>query len=322
MTFRFDHSVASDAASYAPALQCRGGCTFTSHKTALCKGQSYVMITLRLHKTACYDRYMSFTSMWQWFRDVNPWRGMMLSMVIFVLYGVYALGDSQGALRVLLIVVPVGLALDYFLHYFHATERKQKFPESGLITSLIVSVLMPLSVDWRIAVASVCLAILSKHFIRFRGEHVFNPASFGVLVVSLFVAFPLAWWPDGYIWLAIILGLLNLWRTRKYAQAVSFLVPYFAFLFIINQDVTIAALTLPFFFICFMLPEPVTSQGGWRGQITFGLIAGIGAILVSYAPQIGSAALPAGLLLANLSRYLWRDPAPKYALTPGFAPQK
>lgn len=277
---------------------------------------------------------MDTNKAWVWFREacpvpklkdfwygVNPWRGMMLSMIVFVLYGVYALGDVQGALRVLLLVVPIGIVLDFALHYWSGTHRKMKFPESGLITSLIVSVLMPFGVDWHIAIAAVCLAILSKHFLRVKNEHIFNPASFGVVVVSVFAPFPLAWWPDGYIWLAIILGLLNLWRTRKYVQALSFLIPYFIFLFTVTHDATVAALSLPFFFICFMLPEPVTSQGGYRGQAVFGLICAVGAIAAVYVPQIASAALPAGLLLANLSRFVWKDGAPKYAAAPGFAPQ-
>lgn len=247
---------------------------------------------------------------------------MLISLIIMVLYGIWALGDVRGSLTVLLMVVPVGLALDYILHYLQNTTLKGKFPESGLITSLIVTVLMPLQVAPPIAIGSIILAILSKHFVRYGGEHVFNPASFGVVVVSLFTPFPLAWWPDGYIWLAILLGVVNLWRTRKYFQAITFLAVYLVFLFTIVNDSKIALLSLPFFFACFMLPEPVTSEGGIKGQIFFGLSASVGAIIATYIPAISMASLPAGLMLANLTRYLWKDNSPKYSLTPGFVPQK
>ncbi|PIR45201.1 MAG: hypothetical protein COV10_00810 [Candidatus Vogelbacteria bacterium CG10_big_fil_rev_8_21_14_0_10_51_16] len=272
--------------------------------------------------------------MWPWLRgaltvsniksvwlEVNPWRGMMLSMVILVVYGIFALGNLLGALRVLALVVPAGLLLNYALHHLHATPQKGKFPESGFITTLIVSVLMPFDVSAGIALGAITFAILSKHFLRLRGEHLFNPASLGVVGVSLFVTFPLAWWPDGYLWLVILLGLINLWRTRKYVQVATFLLIYFAFLFTITERMDVAALSLPFFFAMFMLPEPVTSQGGLRGQFFFGLIVALGAIVANECAWLAAVALPTGLLVANLSRYLITDPAPKYAITPGFTPQ-
>ena len=265
---------------------------------------------------------MNIEKMWHWFREVNPWRGMMLSMILFVLYGVYALGDPVAAVRVILFVVPLGLILDYALHHSHPTARKGKFPESGLITSLIVTVLMPLGVAPLIAFMSVALAILSKHFIRFKGEHVFNPASFGVVITSLFAPFALGWWPDGYIWLAIILGVINLWRTRKYFQMLAFALIYLVFLAFAFKGLSVnVLLALPFFFMAFMLPEPVTSEGGVRGQIQFGVIAAGGAVIATFIPALAPVALPAGLMLANLSRFTWKNPAPKYALTQGFSPQ-
>src|SRR5213595_1601956 len=59
---------------------------------------------------------------------------------------------------------------------------------------------------WWIYVATAAVAILSKHLIRFRGRHIFNPSNIGLVLCFLILgkgrADPLDfWWAEMSIWL-------------------------------------------------------------------------------------------------------------------------
>jgi enediyne biosynthesis protein E5 len=236
---------------------------------------------------------------------INPWRAMLVYMMILALYGVYALGDALGALRILAVAVPVGVGLDYYLHKIGGSSPKfGAFPQSGLISSLIVSVLMPIGVNPLVVVAAVAAAVGSKHYIRFAGAHLFNPAAFGVTVTALLFRHPLGWWPDSYFWLVILLGAVNVWRVRKQWQVLGFLVIY-AVLLTVVVGVNITGLgSIPLFFALFMLPEPVTSKPGKKRELIFGVIVAVTAIICTVIPLLAPVALTLGLLAGNASRFV------------------
>src|SRR5207237_6913809 len=66
---------------------------------------------------------------------------------------------------------------------------------------------------WWIYVATAAVSLLSKHVIRWRGEHIFNPSNIG-LVLCFFVlprtrAAPLDfWWVPMSVWLALALAVI------------------------------------------------------------------------------------------------------------------
>ena len=68
---------------------------------------------------------------------------------------------------------------------------------------------------WWIFAGTAALALLSKHVLRFRGRHVFNPSNLGLVVCFLVLgserADPLAfWWGPLSVWLVLALGLIVL----------------------------------------------------------------------------------------------------------------
>ena len=79
-------------------------------------------------------------------------------MSTITLFGVYALGYPLQSLFILCTVVPFGVTLDYLLHIYQNTGRSG-FPTCGLISSLILSSLMPLGVAWYIPFIAITLAI-------------------------------------------------------------------------------------------------------------------------------------------------------------------
>lgn len=241
------------------------------------------------------------------FKKLNPWRAMAIYMICLALYGIYALGNPVATIKILAVAVPVGLVLDYALHKIGGSRPKfGAFPQSGLISALIVSVLMPAGISLLVVAVAAALAVASKHYLRFDDEHIFNPAAFGVTITALVFKHPLGWWPDSYIWLAIVFGLVNIWRVKKYWQVLSFAVIYLLALSVLFGSNFPALAALPWFFMLFMLPEPVTSSPGLKQEIVFGSVVAAGAIASLYFKPLGPVALTLGLLAANASRYGWR----------------
>lgn len=258
----------------------------------------------------------TLTAYWKKYKAISPWTAMVAYMATFVVWGVLFLPPQDDRALIAAAVIPAGMLLDYLLHKLQTGRPNWK---SALITSSIVTVLMPPDVDLGIAVLAVTLAIASKHFLLVgkAKKHVFNPAGFGVAVTAALFGYSLGWWPDSYLWLAIALGLLNVWRVRKFTQIVSYAVVYLVLVTLtagfpsgslVFSDLGIQTLpvALPYFFMLFMLPEPVTSLQPRWGQIQFGALAALVAFGVSYLPIVGGAAVIWGLLAANVYARLRR----------------
>ncbi len=254
---------------------------------------------------------------WKRYKAISPWTAMAAYMATFVAWGILFLPPQGERALIAAVVIPVGMLLDYVLHKLQTGRPNW---QSALITSSIVTVLMPPGVNLGVAVLAVALAIGSKHFLllgRDHKRHVFNPAGFGVAVTAALFGYSLGWWPDSYIWLAVFFGLLNVWRVRKFPQIVSYAVVYlvlvslavgfpaggFSYSGLAGQSLPVA---LPYFFILFMLPEPMTSLQPRWSQIQFGALAALVGFGASYVPVIGGAAVIWGLLAANVFARLRR----------------
>lgn len=229
-------------------------------------------------------------------------------MAALLVWGLLFLPPADDRLAIAAAVIPTGILLDYLLHRWQ-TGRPNL--QSSLITATIVTLLMPSDVSLGIAVLAVVTAVGSKHFLLWRKKHIFNPAAFGVTVTAVVFGYALGWWPDsytdynGYFLLAVVLGISNLWRVRKFWQAASFAAGYLVLVYGLGAqqvpDLTYQTLPvlLPWFFLFFMLPEPVTSLQPRRQQITFGFITAVVAFGLSYVGTVSAVSLLLGLLVAN-----------------------
>ncbi|MSU75886.1 hypothetical protein EXS54_00190 [Patescibacteria group bacterium] len=251
---------------------------------------------------------------WKKYKAISPWVAMYAYAVTFVLWGIIFLDPHVDRAIIAAVVIPTGLILDYALHKLQTGKPNW---QSALITSSIVTLLMPPDINLGIAFLAIALAIASKHFILVSKRHVFNPAGFGVAMTAAIFGYSLGWWPDSFLWLTLAFGLLNVWRVKKFPQIISFTVVYIVLLTLVagfpsgsltysdlgTQTLPIA---LPVFFILFMLPEPMTSiQPKWK-QIQFGALAAIGAVGFSYVSILAGAAVIWGLLVANIFARLRR----------------
>ena len=183
---------------------------------------------------------------------------------------------------------------------------------------------------WWIFVGTSAVSLLSKHVIRWRGEHIFNPSNFGLVLCFLLLgrtrAAPLDfWWGPMSAWLAIALtlivagGFLILRRLKLLRVAIGFWVSFavaigalalaghmmvarwhlgpisgfqFWWVLVTSPEVLV--------FLFFMITDPKTAPRSPSGRLAYaislGLLAGvlIAPTITEYAAKVallGSLAL-------------------------------
>lgn len=173
--------------------------------------------------------------------------------------------------------------------------KKNIFPNSAIISAFIVLGIMDYLQPWYILLVFSVLPVISKHIIRFRKKHIFNPANFALFIATAF-GIPLYWNLEANIPLIIIFGLYFAYTFKKLPHILGFLI-FFSLplaLFKINPLSLIG-----WFFIFIMLIEPKTSGYGNLRGLVFGSICGLGAFLmIKYAH--GYDAFVCALFIANL----------------------
>ncbi len=169
---------------------------------------------------------------------------------------------------------------------------------------------------WWIFAGTAALALLSKHLIRFRGEHVFNPSNIGLVICFLALGStrvdPLEfWWApmSPFMALALIVivagGFAILLRLHLFVIAASFWLTFAGAIGVValaGHEMTarwhLGPITGGHFwwvlvsspeilvFLFFMITDPKTVPGGFRGRATFGACVGLLAALL-IAPLTG-----------------------------------
>ncbi len=151
--------------------------------------------------------------------------------------------------------------------------------QSAVISGALVALLLAPGTELKIVWLAVVVAIASKQLFRFpRGTHIFNPAAFGLLMITIFWGNKITWWGFANPYLVIIIGGIILYRLKR----LSLLFAYLCFRVIgsclfngtlINIDI----LLLPNLFFAFiMLVEPKTTPAK-RGQ-QWQFAAGVGLL--------------------------------------------
>lgn len=188
--------------------------------------------------------------------------------------------------------------------------------ESSLITALILFFVLGSpsnSYEWVGVAYAGLIAMVSKYVVTWRSAHIFNPAAFGVLVVSLMGIGNGAWWIANTALFVpmLVAGYLVLLKLRCFELFFVFFVP--ALMLIITNTIsgsnftsaTWTALTLyPLLFLgTIMLTEPSTMPTSRHMRLVFGAIVGL---LFASTFDLGfTASSPhLALILGNLFAFL------------------
>ena len=170
---------------------------------------------------------------------------------------------------------------------------------SGYISGISISILVRSPVLWPYALGAV-ISIMSKHVLRVKGRHLWNPTNFGIcalLFLAPFAVAPLSvqWgndlWPMLVIW---VVG-LNAVRLAKRAHiTVAYVVSFFAFAYVRTLitgsafAAEIAPITGPMYqlFALFMITDPKTSVSSRRGAIGVACLVAFVEMLLRLAEVI------------------------------------
>lgn len=207
-------------------------------------------------------------------------------LLLFDLYAVSTPGFSRTAAQ-FAAGMSTCVLLDAGLAYF--VDGLLLFPLSGLISSMGLLLLCDSHTVWVYPVIGAT-AILSKHFLRLNGRHIFNPLNFAVVMGLVFLPGAMTtnagrW--GGSLWgMAAVaaFGVLTVYRAKRLELSAAYVAVFLAgagirsFLtgapfLVVARPITGAAFQL---FTFFMITDPATTPQSRTGRISFG--AGLAAM--------------------------------------------
>jgi Na+-translocating ferredoxin:NAD+ oxidoreductase subunit D len=220
-------------------------------------------------------------------------------LILFALY-ISFIGKDELFLLSLGISLIAAIVTDSVITYLK--KKKIIITEGSVASGLIIGYVMASSQVWWMIVLGAVLAISSKHIIKSKARHIFNPAGFGV-VATVFLLGASTEWKGAYLWYIIIpIGIYFIYKIRKLEIVASYFIASFILFgiqsMIQNTPVLNTLGYLNYFFIFIMLIEPMTTPVAKWGKIVFGLGAGV-MIFVLYLFGVKEAEL-LGLLSLNI----------------------
>jgi len=183
-------------------------------------------------------------------------------------------------------------------------EHKPVITESSIISGLIIGCVLSSDNPWWIFLLASFLAVSSKHLIRFRRKHLFNPAAFGIfLSIILFGAF--TQWKGTYMWHILLpFGLYFISRVQKLEVLLGYGLTTLGLFGIqaIMQNTPLLNIFgyLSYFYIFIMMIEPKTTPIKRRGKFIFGMGVAASIFILTECGARFDAEL-ASLLILNLS---------------------
>jgi Na+-translocating ferredoxin:NAD+ oxidoreductase RnfD subunit len=185
----------------------------------------------------------------------------------------------------LLLFRPIAIALisaltfESGLNYFR--NKIFQISESSLITGLIIGYVVAGDQAWWIIALASLIAILSKHFIRIKNKHIFNPAAFGIFLVIVLLNGQTQW-SGTYFWYILIpFGAYFALKIRKIEVIAGYVVVSFL---LFGTQALLHRTSLvnifgyfSYFFIFILIIEPKTTPVKKAGKYLFG--SGIAALI-------------------------------------------
>lgn len=225
-------------------------------------------------------------------------RFSIYNLLIIFLFSLYLLGIFQfrweKVLLQLIFAVSGAVVLGIFFDYIEL-KRFQR-PLTPFITGLIIGLVAQFGEQPLTLFTIGALSMLIKFAVKLDGRHIFNPAAGGLFLGLLFSSYP-SWWAGGsnfwlfWVWIPILLL-----KFKRWAPMAGFLVPV-----VILSGINILLSSSLLFFISVMLIEPKTSPAEVKLGLVYGLVVGIGYLVVS---QTSFDPLISSLIIGNLGARL------------------
>ena len=223
-------------------------------------------------------------------------------IIYLVCFGVFLKfrGEHYSFLFSVLTAVTAAVVIESFILYLKT--RKFQITESSVITGLIIGfVLSSYEPWWKLALAAV-LAISSKHLLRFRQKHIFNPAALGIFLITV-IFDASTQWKGTYLWYILVpFGLYFTNKIRKIEVIAGYLLVSLGLFgtqaLLLNVPLGNIFGYLSYFYIFVMVIEPKTTPIKTMGKYLFGA-ATAGLVFVLTEAGIGFDAELFSLLAMN-----------------------
>jgi len=232
------------------------------------------------------------------------------AVAIFTLVALGSLLLFPGADFLVHLLAAIFLPVFFDIAFWYIKTRKLHAPYSAYITGVIIGLLLSPSHDFSGVLLVSFLAIGSKHLLKWKSTHIFNPAAFGLVLGNLILPFSLSWHGVSSILLILPLGLLLMYLTKTLATGVVFFISFTILLafwaivlgnnpLIILENLVFIGTTV--FFAFFMIVEPKTAPALPIAKKLFGItVALLCFASLSLAPELFPLL---GLLTANALRW-------------------
>ncbi|MEM8770864.1 MAG: RnfABCDGE type electron transport complex subunit D [Pseudomonadota bacterium] len=254
-----------------------------------------------------------------WFRDPRHYQIATLSALLG--YG-WITGAFEIEAAQFTVIVLAACATQIIGSFLIATRPDLR---SALVTSLSLALLLRADAVWPLALAGA-LAVGSKFALRLNGTHIFNPANFAIVAMTL--ATGAAWTTPGQwgtaVWFAALLagaGMFVTYRAARFDVPLIFL-GVFAALLIgralwLGDPLSIPLLRLQngalILFAFFMISDPKTTPDGALARAIFAGGAALAAYVMTFHFFMADGLFYALALLCILRPLLeWANPAPRY----------
>lgn len=229
------------------------------------------------------------------------------------------LGQTYLRFQVTPIQIIVTLVTCVTLELMFVYNRKEQMavPKSALITGLSIALLLRADSVYPFFLAAA-VAIGTKHWLRYKGGHIFNPSNIGIVVISLLFPITVATAPLQWGFLLALLfviataGIYMVFRVNRFPTIISFLAGFLAaglvrlgisdksFQAIFNEFMWGGLLVFTFY----MITDPKSSPNSRQGQIYFGLATALlGQVFIQLEIH---GALFISLAVTCLGRFIWR----------------
>jgi Na+-translocating ferredoxin:NAD+ oxidoreductase RnfD subunit len=235
------------------------------------------------------------------FARIDLYLLMIIVLLVVTAIAIPTFGFIQ-TIPQLAVAVFTAAALDAFI--WRLKYKKFHFSKTAFISGLFIGGLLEPSQMLYVPAVAAVVAILSKHFINIRKQHIFNPALLSLAIAASLFQTSISWWAALSLPIILAAGIVLHLKFWRWDLIFTFLATYFA-IFSVQSRFDFAALQLQllnpmlYYFTFFMLVEPRTSPARSRGRLIYGPLAAVIIFLANLIyPSLG---FVLGLLLANLA---------------------
>lgn len=189
-------------------------------------------------------------------------------------------------LGALALAVFVAVLIEALFLYFKT--RVARITESSIITGMIIGYVLSSDEAWWKLVFAAMLAIFSKHIIVLKKKHIFNPAGFGILLVTVIFGASTQW-AGTYMWYVLVpAGVYFVHKIRKAEVIVGYAIVSLALFgtqaFLQKAPPMDMFGYFSFFYIFVMLIEPKTTPTATIAKYIFGAVV---AALIFVLTEVG-----------------------------------